>query len=78
MYILSLVDKETLLLEGLSDAKKAALDNFLNSYELKPKLQDTRADLLKKRSDFENIQDDLNRNQSNLSISINHFIAFVI
>jgi hypothetical protein len=61
-------DKKKLLeaAEGLSEAKRKALDEFLTSYHAKGDLIRFKKELPEKRSSFQDIEEELNTNNANL------------
>lgn len=56
-----------MILEGFSERKKTALENFLKNYEAKDELDTTREELLKYRSEMDKIKENMNNDHANLS-----------
>lgn len=61
------IDTETIFLEGLSEAKREALESFMRSYKGREKLENVKETLLSKRNEVESIETLLRRNHANLN-----------
>jgi len=51
---------------GMSEVKKLALSEFLETYDGRSKLEEIRTEILKKRDEVESLQNTINSNEVNM------------